>query len=294
MMKKKIILALLLVLVLAAALILWFCGSDAGKMAAAAWKMNKLQSYSVDMDVDAEVNISFFGKKLPLELQIGTAGDVNTNPLKSRMDLSFELFGVEISVLRYTVQEDADVTICVSPDGGGVWTRETAEAPLREKLGLKSVAGLWKLASDFEKIGTETVRESEAVVYSGTLQGAELKAALEASGALGNLLTALSLPTGSIDLENCGSIPITFAIDQKSGMITKFTVDLTEQAAAMLPALLDSSVSAYAAKLGFDGADLGTLGFSMEPSRVFAAVELYNFDAAAAVEIPDDALAADA
>lgn len=293
-MKRDRILAVLLVLALA--LSLAGCGGFGMRMALAARRMEKLRSYSMDISLDTELSFTVLGQELPIELKIASSGDVNTDPMKSRMLTTFELFGQEASVLSYTVKEDAGYTACVSPDGGRSWTRQRVEKELPGASGAGSLTGLLRLASAFEPTGTETVRGSEAEVYAGTITGKDLQTLLEASGAMEDMLAAMNLPAESLDLESCGDIPLTVAIDRKSGMVTRFTADLTTFMAAFAPRLLDAALSAWAGELGLGALglgdpDVGSSGLKMETGRVFMSVELYSFDTAGAVEIPPEALA---
>ena len=112
------------------------------------------------------------------------------------------------------------------------------------------------------------------------------------SDTLEGVLEALELEEGEITLEDCGSVPVTVAIDNKSGLVTRCTMDLTELMQGLMPKLMDAAMAETAEQLGLENVDLSLLGFALDIGRVSVTAELYDFDAAAPVEIPAEALAA--
>ncbi|MBQ7692040.1 MAG: hypothetical protein IJT29_00365 [Oscillospiraceae bacterium] len=287
-MKRKRMAAALLAL--AVMLTLAGCGSFAGRMAGAARKMAKVQSYRVDLSLDTALNITVLGREMPAELAVNATGDVNTEPARSRLELTTSLLGERGTLLAYTERTGEDYTLYLSPDGSGIWTKQTLDAEGADrKTGL---AGLLKLASRFEKTGVESVRGSEATVFAGSFSGEELDRAVALSDTLEGVLEALELEEGEITLEDCGSVPVTVAIDNKSGLVTRCTLDLTELMQELMPKLMDAVMAETAEQLGLENVDLSLLGFALDIGRVSVTAELYDFDAAAPVEIPAEALAA--
>lgn len=287
-MKKNRIMAALLVLALM--LSLAGCGGFAGRMARAAKKMEKVQSYRVDLDLSAAIKLTVLGQEMPMDLSLGGTSEVNTKPSKTKTALRVSVLGEESEILTYTEKRGDDLTSYVSPDGGATWTRQTLDLDLPE--GKTNVSGLLKLASGFEKTGVETVRGSQATVYAGTVTSAALDEASDLSDTLEDLFETLDLPEVELDLKNCGSIPVTVAIDNKSGFVTRCTLDLTEFMGKLLPKVLDLVMAAAAREAGLEGMDLGALGFSLDIGSVTVAAELYDFDAVGAIEIPAEALSA--
>ena len=273
-MKRKRIAAALLAL--AVMLTLAGCGGFAGRMAGAVRKMEKVQSYRVDLSLDTALNITVLGRE--------------TEPARSRLELTTSLLGERGRLLAYTEKTGEDYTLYLSPDGSGIWTKQTLDAEGADrKTGL---AGLLKLASRFEKTGVESVRGSEATVFAASFSGEELDRAVALSDTVEGLLEALELEEGEITLEDCGSIPVTVAIDNKSGLVTRCTLDLTELMQGLMPKLMDAAMAETAEQLGLENVDLSLLGFALSIGRVSVTAELYDFDAAAPVEIPAEALAA--
>ena len=287
-MKRKRIAAALLAL--AVMLTLAGCGSFAGRMAGAVRKMEKVQSCRVDLSLDTALNITVLGREMPAELAVNASGDVNTKPGRSRLELTTSLLGERGRLLAYTERTGEDYTLYLSPDGSGIWTKQTLD--IEEPDTKTGLAGILKLASRFEKTGVESVRGSEATVFAASFSGEELDRAVALSDTLEGVLEALELEEGEITLEDCGSIPVTVAIDNKSGLVTRCTLDLTELMQGLMPKLMDAVMAETAEQLGLEGMDLSRLGFALDIGRVSVTAELYDFDAAAPVEIPAEALAA--
>ncbi len=290
MKKGKKLLAVLLVLVMITGLAA--CSGFEMKMTRAAKKMEKLQSYRMDMDVDLGLSISILGQSMDLDMGVQGKADVLNDPLKMKMETTVSILGEGIQMLSYTEKTDGALTTYVSADGGKVWAKQSVEAGEEpSSIGVTDFAVLFKLASRFEKTGTETVRGLEATVYSGTVEGEDIKELVESSGVLDRLAESMEMKPEELDLnvEECGSIPVTIAIDNRSGMITRYTMDLTEPMRQMMPLIMDQLTAELAGEIGLEGLDLGMLGLKLDLSQVLAEVELYDFDAVEPFEIPEEA-----
>ena len=293
---KKIRKIACLFLALAMMLSLAACDSFEVKMTRAAKKMEKLQSYRMDMDIDMQMSMSLLGQSMPLDLGIKGTTDVDSKSDRTKTEFDMNMLGETVHLLSYTEKDGERLVGYVSQDGGETWIKQSAERAEAAQISAKDKLGmLLKLAKSFEKSGTETVRGSEATVFSGVIQGEEIAAAVEMSGVLDSLKESMDidLADADIDLSQCGSIPATIAIDNKSGMITRYTMDLTEVMQHLMPTLLDRALSSVSEQLGLEGLDLSALGFEAEIGRVFTAAELYDFDAVGTIEIPDAARAAE-
>ena len=216
-------LALILMLSLTA------CGSFEMKMATAAKKMEKLQSYRMDVDVDMEMSMSLLGQSMPLDMSMKGTADVNTEPERTKMEFDVEMLGETAHMLSYSEKTEEQLISYVSQDGGDVWTKQSLDRSEFPGLTDKNDFGtLLKLAKSFEKSGTETVRGSEATVFSGVIQGEEISAAVQMSGVLNSLYESMGMNLGGadIDLSGCGSIPTTIAIDNNLQLISPTGITL--------------------------------------------------------------------
>ena len=284
-----------LLLALAMMLSLAACGSFEMKMARAAQKMEKLQSYRTDIKVDLGMSMSLLGQSMPLDMTMKGTGDVNTEPERTKMELDMELLGDTVHMLSYSEKDGDSFISYLSQDNGETWVRRSVDrGGLRGLADKKDLGMLLKLAESFEETGTETLRGSEATVYSGVIQGEDIDEAVQLSGVLESLYESMGMDAGAsdLDLSGCGSIPTTIAIDNKSGMIVRYTMDLCEVLQNLMPLLMDQAMSAMAAETGLEGLDLGALGLEIKIERAFTTAELYDFDAVGPIEIPDAARAA--
>ena len=272
------------------------CQSFEAKMTKAAAKMEKLQSYRMDLDMDMEMNLALLGESMDMNMSMKGTSDVNTEPMRMKMDMSIEMMGDEIKMLTYGEKDgDAYVTY-VSPDGGSTWAKQSVDAGEMPGFADKNEFGmLFKLVQSFEKTGTETIRGSEAVVYSGVIEGEQIDEALEMSGVLESLYESMNLgiDADKIDFSAYGSIPTTIAFDSKSGMIVRYTMDMSEIMQNMLPAVMDEMMSSMISEAGLENFDLSTLGFKLEIGKVFVTAEFYDFDAVGTIEIPEAAKTAE-
>ena len=160
---------------------------------------------------------------------------------------------------------------------------------------LNNFALLFKLVGKFEKTGTETIRGSEATVFSGTVEGEDIAQMVEMSGVMDTLSESMDVDLGelNVELESLGGIPTTISLDNKTGYIVRYTMDMTELMQNLMPVLMDQLMATIAEESGLEGLDLSMLGLKLDVSKTVVAVELYDFDAAGTVEIPAEARAAE-
>ncbi len=281
---------LVLFLVLAMALSLCACGKFETKMAKAAQKMSKLESYRLDLDVDVQMKLSAMGQSMDMDMALEGQMDVMAEPLTMGGSMTADAMGQEIGCLYYAEEVEEGYAVYLSLDQGKTWTRQILEKediPMPSKT--KTVAGLAKVAADFKETGTETIRGSEATVFSGNIYGKDIGLALKLSGGLEELGQALDMDLSSVDLSKIGDIPSTVAIDNKSGMVVRYTMDMTEIMQNLMGVFMDVVMEKVAEEVGMGNVDPAQLGLEIEVTSVTAEGEMYDFDAVKSVEIPRDA-----
>lgn len=292
---KKI---LVIVLALAMVLSLGACGAFETKMAKAAQKMSKAESFRMDMDMDMDMSISLMGESLGIDANVEAKMDIITKPAKMGGSMVMDIMDEEIEFLFYLEQTDDGYTLYLSPDDGESWVRrdvEGVEAPevsKTEQLGM-----LAKLAETFEEQGTEEIRGSAATVYKGMIPGADISAAIAESGALeqlAELQDSAEIDLSGLDFSDLSDIPATIAIDNKSGMISRYTMDMTDIMQDFMGSIMDVVLAQVAKESGMEGVDLAALGLTVEIDKVEATVDLFDYDAVKTVEIPQAALEAEA
>ena len=279
---------LAILLVLAMALSLAACGFET-KMAVAAKKMEKLESYRMDMDMDMALNMSLLGQSMDLDMGMQGKADVNTKPMKMKMDMDLTTMGETIRMLSYAEKTDAGYVTYISPDDGDTWVKQTLDGDgIPEADAATNFALLFKLAGKFEKTGTETIRGAEAAVFSGTVEGEDIAQMLQMSGVADTLAESMDVELDELgaDLASLGGVPTTISVDNKTGYIVRYTMDLTGLIQNLMPAMMDQLTATITEEAGMEGLDLSTLGLKLDVSKTVITVELYDFDAAGTVEIP--------
>lgn len=280
---------LALVLVLAMALSLSACGGFAGSMVRAVRKLEKLDSLRMDTDVQINMSLSMLGMSTPVDMSASGTSDINTDPLKVKSDLNLDLglLGITREILSYCERQGDGYILYLSPDGES-WSRQTLE-PSESSAGKGkiSLSAVLALANRFEKTGTVTVRGSEATAYEGVIKAEEINLAMEQSGGMDSLREALG---GDEDFSFTGSVPVTVALDNKSGMIVMVSLDLTEIMQDLMPLTMDRVMASVAEEAGMGGMDLSALGLELNVDSATVTETLYDFDAVGPIEIPEAAL----
>ena len=286
-------------LCLALALSLAACGSFEQRMLRAATKMEKLQSYRVDTDWELGMNMLFMGQSSDLDLFLSSASKVQKSPFCVSTELTTELMGESASIQTFLTagEEEGSYKAWVSVDGGTTWRAKTLTKDDLPKLTLPSGAK-WPLdflresAASFAEAGHEDLNGSSATRFDGKIEGEAVRLAVEASGVLDALRQSAALE--GLDLTEIidslsGSIPVSLWMDDRSGYIVRYEMDLTE----VMSSVWDSLRSQL---LRFEGMDaleqLEKLGLELTLSHVHMSAVLSDFDAVEEIVLPEAANAA--
>lgn len=270
-------------LLLAAALMLSLsaCGSFETKMAKAAAKMSRLESYHMDMDMQLSMAMSVMGQDLNLDVSLDGGMDMQLEPLRMKMDMDMSTLGFSQRILCYMEKVEDECTVYVSTDEGDSWTKETVDidaVPAQADKG-KGLVLFADCAASFKKAGTETILGSDATRYDGEITGEDIEKALELSGAEETLSESL----GMDDVSQLGSMSCSIWIDNRSGMIVRYDMDVTQ--------LMQSIMTAAMAK-ALDMPELQGVNMDMEIERVTMSMVLSQFDRVGEIKMPTEALAA--
>ncbi len=294
-------------LILVMALGLTACGSFGLRMAKAAIKMQNLQSFRTDLDMNLGMSVSMFGESLDLDLTMTGTADISTDPLKARLDMDVTGMDESENVLSYLEKTGDNLIIYSSVDDGRTWSKAETDASQFPESGMdkESLAWLTKLADSFEQTGTETVKGSEAMVYSGTFTWSALEeyvnldAALDMMGKTMSETMGADIDLSDLDLSSVGDVPLTICIDRKSGMIVKYSMDMTAMMQTLMPAVMQAAMEAVmsSSELGAlidpGSLDLNMLGFEFNLNKLVVTAILYDFDNVNEIEIPEEALKAE-
>ena len=290
---KKTI-AIILVLILA--LGMTACSGTESQLGKATMKMQKLKNFRMDLDLDLGMNVTMFGEAMDMDMTMTGTGEFITNPLKGKMDLTMTAMDEPQKLLCYLDRDGNDLNIYTSSDDGKTWSKSTADASRFPESGVdkETLAWMEKIAATFEETGTETVNGSEAVVYSGVISMADFGEKMDLGEILGNVNEPMDVQIdwSAINLSSISDIPLTLCIDKKSGMIVKYTMDMTSMMQDLMPAIIQTVMASSMGGADLGGMDLSMLGFEFNFSKLVVTAVLYDFDSVGEITIPPEALTA--
>ena len=297
MTRFKKLLAVLLILALT--LSLSGCGMFEMKLAKAVLSMKKLDSLRADFSVDLDMSISIFGNAAlssDIDVDVNGTADLITGPLKGKIDLDITALDETTPLLVYLENAAGNLLLYFSPDEGRTWQKYDPQVSgtFKIDLGKEELSWLTQVASSFQETGTVTVKGSQATEYSGVIKWEDITSGADMEALAKEMSDALGTPVSSSDLNlgSAGDVPVTLCIDNKNGMITKFTMDLTSLMHSLMPFVMDLAMKVIAEKGGlgsFASFAGGLLQVSLDVDRFFVSTELYDFNAVADFTIPDEA-----
>ena len=214
------ILALFLVLLMSFAL----SGCNVITITKTAANMGDLDSVSADLNLDLNMDMTMMEETTPLAITVSGPLDIDLDNDKGKADLTVDLMGEKVDLLLYFEKQEDVFTIYTSADNGESWTKN--ETPLNDEQekgssDLKALATIKKFADSFEETGTETVRGTDAVIYSGSilwkdlLEGADLSSAMEAAGSAASSASGTPLDLSGMDLTALAAFPLPSALTRK-------------------------------------------------------------------------------
>ena len=270
---------------LAAAMLLSLsaCGSFETKMAKAASKMEKLNSYHMSMSMPMSMSMSILGQDVNMDMDMGWELDIRKEPMAAGGTMTVSVLGVSQELPFYMEKVGEEYKTYINTGDG--WTAKTVSAGKQpfQLNALGSLALLAKVGKSFSQIGTETVSGSEATRFDGVIEGELVAGALEMSGALSALTEALGTELSTEELANLDGIPTSIWIDNKSGMLVRYDMDMAEVVRSLSAGLIDGLMEEYG---------LGNMDVDLSISSLKTSVLLSDFDRIDEIVIPDEARAA--
>lgn len=274
----------ILAFVLLAAMLLCLsgCGSFASKIAKASKKMGELQNYHMDMEMQIEMSMEVLGQSSDMDMTVTMGADIQEEPLRIKMNMTTKMLGESLQTLGYVEQDGTDLVSYSSDNGGAFWTKQTVtEEDLPDMR--QDMQMFADCVDSFQEAGKEQVNGSDATRYDGEISGESLNIAMEASGAWDIMGDSLGVELEEDDLTDLGSIPCSVWIDNKSGMIVRYDMDMTQVMNAMLDTMMGSILEQ-------EGLDAGEMKISL--GKVTTSIELSWFDQVGEIVIPEDVRAA--
>lgn len=284
MRKEKRILAF--VLLAAMLLCLSGCGSFESQITKAAKKMDALQSFHFDMDMQLEMSVTMLGESVDMDMDMDMSADMQLQPMCAKMDMTVDMLGESTHVLSYVEQDGTDYVSYSSTNDSVFWDKETMTLDEFAALGgdmEQSMQMFIACADSFEKTGTEQVNGADATRYDGEISGESVRTAVASGMTFGAMSEGLDLDMEELDDADLGSIPCSLWIDNKSRMLVRYDMDMTQVMGAVVGSLKEAMLE----KEGLEGVDM-----DLSIGKVTTSVVLSRFDQVDEIQIPEGVKAA--
>lgn len=267
--KRIIVFAILAAMLLS----LCGCGMFRTRVAKAAIKMSKLESLHADVEMQIGMGISVLGQDVNADADVTGGVDIQRDPERVYVNMTAEVAGSEQNLLLYAVGRDGGADVYSSADGGESWTKGSIENDDSSKSSTADGKSLFLLLSDsaasFKEYGKEKINGSDAIRYKGEITSDELKQALELANVKQSLEESLDVELDDDVFADLGSVPVSIWIDEKSGMIVRVEMDMSDVMQGLVPVLVDKSL---------EKADIG-IGVNTKVYDVTVSITLSEFDA---------------
>lgn len=267
--KRIIVFAILAAMLLS----LCGCGMFRTRVAKAAVKMSKLESLHADVEMQIGMGISVLGQDVNADADVTGGVDIQRDPERVYVNMTAEVAGFEQNLLLYAVGRDGGADVYSSADGGESWTKGSIENDDSSKSSTADGKSLFLLLSDsaasFKEYGKEKINGSDAIRYKGEITSDELKQALELANVKQSLEESLDVELDDDVFADLGSVPVSIWIDEKSGMIVRVEMDMSDVMQGLVPVLVDKSL---------EKADIG-IGVNTKVYDVTVSITLSEFDA---------------
>ena len=284
MRKEKRILAF--VLLAAMLLCLSGCGSFESQITKAAKKMDALQSFHFDMDMQLEMSVTMLGESVDMDMDMDVSADMQLQPMCAKMDMTVDMLGESTHVLSYVEQDGTDYVSYSSTNDSVFWEKETMTLDEFAALGgdmEQSMQMFIACADSFEKTGTEQVNGADATRYDGEISGESVRTAVASGMTFGAMSEGLDMDLDELDDADLGSIPCSLWIDNKSRMLVRYDMDMTQVMGAVVGSLKEAMLE----KEGLEGVDM-----DLSIGKVTTSVVLSRFDQVDEIQIPEGVKAA--
>ena len=230
------------------------CGMFRTRVAKAAIKMSKLESLHADVEMQIGMGISVLGQDVNADADVTGGADIQRDPERVYANLTAEVAGFEQNLLLYAVGRDGGADVYSSADGGESWTKGSVDNDDSSKSGKVDGKSLFLLLSDsaasFKEYGKEKINGSDAIRYNGKITSDELKQALELANVKQSLEESLDVELDDDVFADLGSVPVSIWIDEKSGMIVRVEMDMSDVMQGLVPVLVDKAMEKEGIRIG--------------------------------------------
>ena len=250
-----------------------------------------LDSWSMDTTVNIDLTMNMMGEEMALQMEIGTAIDMTKSPERCRTEMTTDSMGDSQKTILYYEKDGNNFAVVVSEDGGETWNKQVLPAeqfPANMQASLASFAKLTDYASVLTKTGTETIKGREATVYSGSLTGEQAADYIETTGALSALESMFATGPDAMDVGELGEMPLSIAIDNETGMLVWFNMDMSDYLQHLMDRVLNTIIqSALGEEELPEDLDLSMFEASVVIREASGDTTLYNFNEVGEIQLPE-------
>ena len=248
------------------------------RMRQAQENMSKLESMHMEMSMDVTMELSVLGQTQPMDMRVYYTMDTQNEPARTKLVITTSSMGQSQEQVMYT---DESGMIYMQLDGRS-WQRQSAQgnSQANEMQPDQMLQLFLNSAGSFRETGSETINGSKATVYSGVLGGDYVKQVLETTGLGSTLGEALGTGDAGNLFDNLGEIPMTIAIDDASGLVVRYTLDMAQVMENLMKNLFNSMLTSQ----GLNGVEI-----EIKVSNCMATATLSQFNSVPEIVIPDEA-----
>lgn len=281
---KKI---LAMTLALALCLCLCACGGQqpdfSTRMQTAQENMAQLDSFRMETTLDVSMEMSVMGQSQAMDMTIVYTIDTDNVNGVTRMEMNASVMGTTQQILTYVETANGETVMYMSTDGGHTWQKQSADAAGAGMDPAEAMALFTQNASSFEKTGTETINGSTATVYSGELDENYTGQVMQMTGMGDSLGSAFGMENGDELFKDLGKIPMTVAIDDNSGLLVRYTMDVTN----VMQKLMENLFSAVMGSYG-----MGDIEITITVTKAEGVTVYSQFNSVGEITVPEAAKAA--
>lgn len=248
------------------------------RMRQAQENMSKLESMHMEMSMDVTMELSVLGQTQPMDMRVYYTMDTQNEPARTKLVITTSSMGQSQEQVMYT---DESGMIYMQLDGRS-WQRQSAQgnSQANEMQPDQMLQLFLNSAGSFRETGSETINGSKATVYSGVLGGDYVKQVLETTGLGSTLGEALGTGDAGNLFDNLGEIPMTVAIDDESGLVVRYTMDMAQVMENLMKNLFNSMLTSQ----GLNGVEI-----EIKVSNCMATATLSQFNSVPEIVIPAEA-----
>lgn len=249
-----------------------------------------VESFRMDFESDIEMSMNVMGESMDMDIDIEGKTDYIVDPEHARMTLNIDMMDTEQESLVYYEKVEDGYRMIVSSDEGETWTEQLVDAgdlPSGASLPIELLAKLTDLREVLPETGNGKIKGTAVTVYSGALTGKDASDILASSGTLSMLENSFDMDLGELNTDDLGSLPVSIAVDNKTGYLMQYDLDITEMEQNLMNRMMRSLLSSE-----LEGEDLPedldlSEYLSVEVGRAVTSTILYDYNQVEEFNMPE-------